>query len=50
MAQGMVGQDQGHHGFTHGHGADTHARIMTALGDDLCFLPAFINGQARRQN
>ena len=50
MAQRLVGQHAGHHGFAHRHGADADAGVVAALGDDLGFRAGLVDGLARRQD
>ena len=50
MAQRLIGQHAGHHGFAHRHGADTDAGIVTALGDDLRLRAGSIDGLARAED
>ncbi len=50
MAQELVGENDGHHGFADGDGADADAGVMAALGDNLGFVAVAVNGFARAQN
>jgi hypothetical protein len=43
MAQEGVGEDDGHHGFTDRDAANTHARIMTALGANFDLSTCAVN-------
>jgi len=47
MAQRVIGEDAGDHGFAHGHGANADARVVAALGHDLRFVAVGIYRLAR---
>ena len=46
----MIREDAGHHGFTHGNGANADARIVAPLGHDFRVAAAFVDGPPRRQD
>ena len=50
MAQRLIGQDQRQHGLAHRHGANAHARIVTAFGDDFRFRAIAVDGPPGRQD
>ena len=50
MAQEMIRQHAGHHGFADRHRADADAGIVAAFGQDVGVVAAAIDGLARRQD
>ncbi len=44
VAEEVVGEDAGEHGFADGHGADADARVVAAFGGEVDFLAHFVNG------
>jgi hypothetical protein len=50
MQHHMVSQDTGHHGFSHGHTADTNTWVMAAFGDEGTFITLGVDGLAFYQD
>ncbi len=50
MPQIVIGQHQRHHGFTHGHGADTNAGVVAAFCGHFRFGTVAGDGFARGAN
>jgi hypothetical protein len=50
MAQEMIRQHAGHHGFADRHRANPHTRVVAAFGHDVGVVAAAIDGLAWRQD
>ena len=50
MAEGVIGKDAGHHGFTYGDGADANTGIMATFGEDFGFVSVLVNGVSGRED
>ena len=48
--QQMIGQDTGHHRLAHRHRADTNARVMPSLGDQINLFAPDVYRLAWRQD
>src|SRR5690606_39732544 len=50
MAQGMIREHDGHHGFTHRHRADADAGVVATLGHDLRLVAEAVDRLPRGEN